>query len=145
MLRGQEEMGCANTRAVRRNSYWQSAALTHTMRWRVKEQRRGKIQQATNCVALNPEGNHSNGCGLINLGNLGRDGVGSFMAVAPSHAARIIFQQKGFLLYMDPIQYDTNSLKQEMSPRPRFYTLSNSNRFMNGSAVVLHNPNSMNS
>ncbi len=63
-------------------------------RWRVKEQRRGKIRQATNCVALNPEGNHSNGCGLLNLSNLGHDGAGSFMAATQSHTAWIIFQQK---------------------------------------------------
>lgn len=45
MLRGQEEMGCANTGAVRRNSYRQSAALTHTRDGGVKEQREGKIRQ----------------------------------------------------------------------------------------------------
>lgn len=70
--------------------------------WRVKEQRKGKIRPGTNCVALNPEGNHSNGSGLINLSNLGRDGVGSFMAAALPRAALIIFQRRPLLLYMAP-------------------------------------------
>lgn len=111
MLRGQVEMGCANTGAVRRNSYRQSAPLTHTCRRRVREQRKGKIQQATNCVALNPEGNHSNGSGLINLSDLCRDGVGSFMASARSHAAWIIFQRRPSY-FTQLLLYDTNSLEQ---------------------------------
>lgn len=115
MLRGQEEMGCANTGAVRRNSYRQSAALTHTCDGGSKSKRKGKIQQATNCVALNPEGNHSNGSGLINLSDLWRDGVGSFMASAPSHAARIIFQPRPSY-FTRLLLYDTNSLEQEMFP-----------------------------
>lgn len=54
-------MGCANTGAVRRNSYRQSAPLTHTCDGGSKSDAKAKIRQATNCVALNPEGNHSNG------------------------------------------------------------------------------------
>lgn len=81
-------------------------------RWRVKEQCEGKIRRATNCVALNPEGNHSNGSGLINLSDRSRDGVGSFMASAPSHAAWIIFQQMPFY-FTRFLLYCANSLKKQ--------------------------------
>lgn len=98
-----------------RNSYRQSAALTHTCDGKgVKEQCEDKIRQATNCVALNPEGNHSNGSGLINLCDRSRDGVGSFMASAQSHAAQIIFQRKAFSYFTWFLLYDTNSLQRAM-------------------------------
>lgn len=69
-----------------------------------------------------------------------RDGVGSFMAAARSHAAGLIFQQRPSCFTWIRL-YDTNSL-QHAAVLLILYTKQVGQIY--SSAVFLHNPNSMN-
>lgn len=74
------------------------------------------------------------------MGNPGRDGVGSFMAPARSHATGIIFQQRPSCVTWSPL-YDTNSLGQEML---LLVLYTKQFKQIYSSAVFLHNPTRMN-
>lgn len=141
MLRGQEETGCANTGAVRKELISAECCTDSYVRRRVREQRRGKIQPATNCVALNPEGNHSNGRGLINLGNPVRDGVGSFMAAARSLRSWAHFSAKAL-----PPLHGSYCMTLIVSSKKHSSLILYTKQFKQiySSAAFLHYPNGMN-